>query len=450
MNPRLSDARATLHLAWPIMVTQLAQVGTGFVDATMAGHYSPLDLAAISVGGSIWVALMLTLIGLTLAVNPLVAHSYGAGNLDEIPEVVQQGLWQGLFFAACGIAIGWVLAPYLHLSGLEAESAEKATRFLRAVVWGLPALAIHRVLAGYSASLNQTRPMMLIALFGLALNVPVNWILIYGKFGFPELGGVGCGYATAICMWISTLMLAAWIRLAPCYQRTMPLRNWRKPVWATQRRLLRLGLPIGIVFLVEISAFSLVALLIARLGAIQVAAHQIALNFTSLVFMIPSGLGHALTVRVGQALGAGLPDKARQIGINGIAMGILYALFSAVLVGAFRQPITALYTQDANVRTLATQLLLYAAIFQLGDATQAIIAGILRGYKITQWPMAIFIGAFWVLGLPLGYILTFTYGHGAAGFWQSLLLALGTLSCLLYWLFRKESLRQLRHRPDQA
>ncbi len=443
MNPRLADARATLELAWPIMVTQLAQVGTGFVDATMAGHYSPLDLAAISVGGSIWIALMLTMIGFTLAVNPLVAHCVGAGELEEIPDIVQQGLWQYLVFAAGGIAIGWLVAPYFHLSGLEAVSAEKATDFLRAVVWGLPALAIHRVLAGYSASLNQTRPMMFIAIFGLALNVPVNWILIYGKLGFPELGGVGCGYATTICMWVSAMMLAAWIYWAPCYQRTMPLKNWRKINWARQRQLLNLGMPIGFVFLVEISAFSLVALLIARLGAIQVAAHQIALNFTSLVFMIPSGLSHALTVRVGQSLGAGLADKARQIGYNGIVMGILYAAFSAVLISLFRDPITTLYSESERVRIVASQLLLFAAIFQLGDATQVIIAGILRGYKITRWPLIIFIGSFWMLGLPLGYTLAFKFGHGAAGFWQSLLVALAALSCALYWLFRKESLRQL-------
>lgn len=443
MNPRLSDARATLALAWPIMVTQLAQVGTGFVDATMAGHYSALDLAAISVGGSVWIALMLTLIGFTLAVNPLVAHCVGADTLDEIPGIVQQGLWQNLFFAVCGIAIGWLVAPYFHLSGLEPESAEKAGSFLRAVVWGLPALAIHRVLAGYSASLNQTRPMMFIALFGLALNIPVNWILIYGKFGFPELGGVGCGYATAICMWISAIMLALWIRLTPCYRRTMPLANWRPWDWSRQKQLWHLGLPIGFVFLVEISAFSLVALLIARLGTVPVAAHQIALNFTSLVFMIPSGLSHALTVRVGQSLGAGRADLARKIGNNGIALGIVYALFSAALISGLRQPITALYSDDASVRAVAGQLLLYAAIFQLGDATQVIIAGILRGYKITQWPLLIFIGAFWILGLPLGYTLAFHHNQGAAGFWQSLLLALAALSSLLYWLYRRESLRQL-------
>lgn len=443
MTLRLNDARATLSLAWPIMVTQLAQVGTGFVDATMAGHYSHIDLAAISVGGSIWIALMVTLIGLTLAVNPLVAHSVGANDLDDIANVVQQGLWQGLFFAVLGMLIAWGISPYFKISGLDAESADKATRFLNAVVWGLPALAIHRVLAGYSSSLNRTRPMMFIALFGLALNIPVNWVLIYGKFGFPELGGVGCGYATAFCMWVSAIILAAWVRFAACYQATMPLKHWHRIDWARQCQLLRLGVPIGIIFLVEISAFSLIALLIAKLGVIQVAAHQIALNFTSLVFMIPSGLAHALTVRVGQALGAASPQRARQIGMDGFYMGILYAFFSAALISIFKLEITGFYTADVAVRALAAQLLLYAAIFQLGDSTQVVLAGALRGYKITKWPMAIYICAFWLLGLPLGYALSFNYGHGAAGFWQSLLLALAILSCALFWLFRKESQHML-------
>lgn len=426
------------------MVTQLAQVGTGFVDATMAGHYSSVDLAAISVGGSIWVALMVTLIGLVFAVNPLVSHCWGAGDLDEIPEIVRQGLWQGLFFAACGITVAWLAAPHLQLTGLDAEGADKATRFLRAAVWGLPALAIHRVLASYSASLNQTRPMMFIALFGLALNVPANWVLIYGKFGFPELGGVGCGYATAFCMWVSALLLAAWVRLRPCYRRTLPFRQWSWPNWSRQRQLLHLGLPIGMVYLVEISAFSLIALLLARLGTVQVAAHQIALNVTSLVFMIPSGLAHALTVRVGQAMGAAKPSLAREIGRDGIRMGLLYALFSATLIGLLREPISTLYTEDAAVIGLAGQLLLYAAIFQLGDATQVISAGILRGYKITRWPMLIYIASFWLVGLPLGYWLAFSGGQGTAGFWQSLLLTLAVLSGLLWWLFRRESLRRLQ------
>ena len=447
MTLRLADARATLNLAWPIMVTQLAQVGTGFVDASMAGHYSHIDLAAISVGGSIWIALMVTLIGLTLAVNPLVAHSVGANALDDIADTVQQGLSQGLFFAVLGMLIAWGISPYFKISGLDAESADKATRFLNAVVWGLPALAIHRVLAGYSSSLNRTRPMMFIALFGLVLNIPVNWILIYGKFGFPELGGVGCGYATAFCMWVSAIILVAWIRFAPSYRTTMPLKHWHSIDRAKQYQLLRLGVPIGIIFLVEISAFSLIALLIARLGVIQVAAHQIALNFTSLVFMIPSGLAHALTVRVGQALGAGSPQQARQIGMDGFYMGILYAIFSAALISIFKLQITGFYTTDIAVRALAAQLLLYAAIFQLGDCTQVVLAGALRGYKITKWPMAIYIGAFWLLGLPLGYTLAFQYSHGAAGFWQSLLLALAILSCALFWLFRKESHHMLGCRP---
>ena len=440
---RLADARATLNLAWPIMVTQLAQIGTSFVDATMAGHYSPVDLAAVSVGGSIWVALMVTLVGLTLALNPLVSHRYGAGDLASIPTVVQQALWQALAFSVAGIALAWLIAPFFSLTGLEAQAAEKATDFLRAVVWGLPALAIHRVLAGYSASLNHTRPMMYIALFGLALNVPANWVLIYGKLGFPELGGVGCGYATAFCLWISTALLAAWIRWSPAYASTRPRYRLQRPDQALQHQLFRLGLPIGVVFLVEVSAFGLVALLIAPFGAFQVAAHQIALNITGIAFMIPSALGHALTVRIGQALGRGDPGQARRTSLTGIYMGWGYALLSALLIGTLKQPITTLYTSDAGVQALAVQLLVYAAIFQLGDASQVIIASVLRGYKVTRWPMGIYVCAFWIAGLPLGYLLAHAYGQAAAGFWQSLLLALAIASALLYWLFERESRRLL-------
>ncbi len=442
--PPLADARTTLHLAWPIMVTQVAQIGSAFVDSTMAGHYSAVDLAAISIGGSIWVALMVTLLGLTLAINPLVAHRVGAQDLQAIPGIVQQGLWQGLAFALAGMGIAWLIAPFFSLSGLDAESADKATRFLRAVVWGLPALAFHRVLACYSASLNCTRPMMFIALFGLALNVPVNWVLIYGKFGFPELGGVGCGYATAFCMWVSAALLAVWIRWAPVYRKTQPLQNWQPPEPGLQRQLFKLGLPIGMLFLVEVSAFSMIALLIARLGNVQVAAHQIALNFTGIVFMIPSALGHAMTVRVGHALGAGNARQAQETGYTGIYMGLIYAIFSALLIGLGNEIITTLYTTDQAVRTLAAQLLFYAAIFQLGDATQTILAGILRGYKITQWPMLIYIGAFWLLGIPLGYALAFGYGKGANGFWQALVLALMIAAVLLYGLFVRENRRLLR------
>lgn len=441
---RFADTRITLQLAWPIMVTQLAQIGSAFVDSTMAGHYSASALAAISIGSSIWIALMVTLLGLTLATGPLVAHRVGAGEHHAIPGIVQQGLWQGLAFAFAGVALAWLVAPLFPLSGLEATSADKAARFLRAASWGLPALALHRVLACYSASLNCTRPMMFIALFGLALNIPVNWVLIYGKFGFPELGGVGCGYATAFCMWVSTGLLAAWIRWAPPYQPTQPLRHWQTPDLALQHQLFKLGLPIGMLFLVEVSAFSMVALLIARLGNVPVAAHQIALNFTGIVFMIPSALGHALTVRVGHALGAGLPGHARQIGYDGILIGLGYALFSALLIGLGNHAITALYTTDTAVRELAAELLFYAAVFQLGDASQTTLAGILRGYKITKWPMLVYIGAFWLFGIPLGYLLAFGYRQGAGGFWQALVLALALAALLLYGLFVRESRRQLR------
>lgn len=439
MRKRFVHTLQTLSLAWPIMVTQIAQVGTGFVDATMAGHYSSIDLAAISVGGSIWVTLMVTLIGLTVSTNSMISHLFGANDLARIPNVAQQAMRQALSFSLLGIVIAWLISPIFARAGLDPIAAAKASHYLRATVIGLPGLAIQLVLAGYSASLNRTRPMMFIALFALAINVPLNWILIYGKFGLPALGGVGCGYATAICIWASTLLLAAWIRWAPAYQSSQPLRGFFACDWAIQKQLLRLGLPIGVVFLVEVSAFSIIALLIAGLGTVPVAAHQIALNFSGLVFMIPLAVAHALTVRVGQALGAGNPQEARKIGISGLRIGLVIAVMSAVLIAYFAKGITGFYSSDDAVRKIAAQLLFFGAVFQLFDASQSILAGILRGYKVTTRPMLIYIGAFWLVGIPCGYYLAFHYGQGAAGFWQALLLALGIAAVLLYWLFAHTS-----------
>lgn len=436
------EIRATARLAWPIAITQIAQIGTGFLDAAMAGHASANDLAAVSVGSSVWVALMVTLTGTLLAVNPLVAHRVGAQDFKAIPGLVQQALVQGLLLALLCMGVGWALQPVFAHLGLEAEAARKGAGFLMVVLWGLPPLAAYRVLSGYCSSLNSTKPMMVIALFGLALNALLNWLLIYGHWGLPALGAVGCGWATAIGMWVSFALLWWWIRRRPEFAATQPFTRWQGLDGATQWQLLKLGVPIGLVFLVEVSAFGLVALLLARLGTVSVAAHQIALNMTGILFMIPVAIGHAMTVRVGQALGAQDAAQAYKIGKSGILMGLCYAACSGSLIWLLAWPITGLYSSDLPVRELAAQLVLIAALFQFFDATQAVIAGILRAYKITRGPMVIYVTAFWVCGIPLGYWLTFggfgLIGRGAQGYWQALVVALMIASGLLLWLFRRQ------------
>ncbi|GHD61603.1 MATE family efflux transporter [Jeongeupia chitinilytica] len=437
------EARATWTLAWPIMIGQLASTGTSFVDAVMAGHVSAGDLAAVSVGASIWVMLIVTLIGLNLAASPLVAHAVGAQRHAEVPPLVQQALYQGLCWALLAWLIALAASPIFPHLGLPSEVAAKAHDFLIAVSWGLVPFALFRVLYGYSASLGQTKPMMVISLIGLALNVPANWMLIYGHFGFPAMGGVGCGWATAFCMWVTLLMMVGWIRYAPVYRATYPFRRWQRIDWRRQRELFRLGAPMGVMFFVEVSAFGGIALLMARLGTTSVAAHQIALNVASLTFMIPSALGTALTVRVGHALGSGDVRRAREIGNAGLVLGLIVACGLATMIIVGRTQIASWYTTDAAVLALAGVLLLYAGLFQLADATQVVAAGILRGYKVTRQPMLVHLTAFWLVGIPLGYALAFgwhgRHGSGAAGYWQALVLALVCAASLLVWLYLKKS-----------
>ncbi|WP_353324662.1 MATE family efflux transporter [Chitiniphilus shinanonensis] len=439
-------------LSWPIMVGQLASTGTAFVDAVMAGHVSAGDLAAVSVGASIWVMMIVTLIGLTLAASPLIAHAVGGQRRAEIPGVAQQALYQGLVWGLIAWGVAWLAQPLLGHLGLEPLVEAKARGFVRAVTWALPGFALFRVLYGYSASLNATKPMMVIALSGLALNVPLNWVLIYGHFGMPALGAVGCGWATAMCTWFTLALMVVWIKISPVYRDTDPLKHWRGIDWGLQWQLLKLGLPVGAMFFVEVSAFSGVALLMARLGTVSVAAHQVALNMASLTFMIPSALGTAMTVRVGQALGAGDPAYARFVGWTGIRIGLAVASCTALLMIVGNHVVASWYTRDAAVLALAGSLLIFAGVFQLADATQVVAAGVLRGYKVTRQPMVVHVTAFWAIGLPLGYLLAFGgfgwAGWGARGYWLALVVALSFAAIALVLLFRRVS--RLRLAPNRA
>lgn len=449
---QLKDIRATWHLAWPIAIGQLASTGTAFVDAVMAGHVSPGDLAAVSVGSSIWVTMVVTMLGYLLATSPLVAQKVGAGDTGSIAALTQQALVQALVLAAlCWVATRCV-GPVFPLLGLEPAIAAKAARFLSAISLGLPAFACYRVLYNYSAALHQTRPMMVISVLCLLLNIPVNWILIYGHFGMPALGGEGCGWATAFCVWVNFILLALWIVRHPPYHDTHPFRVWQGWRPSMQHQLFRLGVPIGAMFLVEVSSFCLIALIISRLGATSVAAHQIALNFSSLTFMVPMAIGTALTVRVGHAVGAKDYRAARSIGRNGMQLGLCIALLTGCLMIGASTWIAGWYTDDASVLALAAQLIVLAGFFQFSDITQVVSAGVLRGYKITRAPMVIHMTAFWFVGIPVGYVLTFGlgrfHGMGVRGYWIALIVGLTLTAIALQILFRRASRRlQQEHHP---
>jgi MATE family multidrug resistance protein len=429
-----------------MLVGQLATVGMGVADVAMTGHVSADELAAVSLGASVWSIVLVTVMGVMMAINTVVAHEIGAGRNDQIPHSVRAALWKGLIVGLAGCLVANLCTLLFDHIGLDAHVADRASLFLHVISLGMPAFACYRALYGYTTSINETRPIMVIALGGLAFNVLVNWLLVFGNLGFPQMGAIGCAVATAIGMWLMLGAMVWWVRKADAYRVTYPFGKWEGPDWQEIGAMFRLGLPIGVTYFAEVSAFGAISLLVARFGVVQVSAHQIALNFVSLVFMVPLSFGIALLTRVGQALGEGNPERARFVGWVGVAMSVAFGVLSAAFIMLFRWEIARAYTSDAAVQAMCVQLLLFAALFQLSDSTQVAVASAIRGYKVTRGPMIIQLLAFWGVSLPVGCILGLAPGWfpwspaaplSATGFWMGLVLGLTVAAVLLTWAFQQ-------------
>ncbi|MBV1775944.1 MATE family efflux transporter [Burkholderiaceae bacterium DAT-1] len=439
------EMAALWQLAWPILVGQVALIGMGVADVAMSGHDSANALAAVSLGTSIWSIIIVTLMGLMMAINPSVAHHVGAGTLDQIPSLVRQSLWKAVFAGLIGVVC--TNAATLAFAGMriEADVRADAVHFVNIISTGLPAFTAYRVLYGYSAGLGHTRPMMVMSILALIWNVLVNYALIYGHFGLPAMGGLGCAVATSSSVWLMLIAMVVHVMRSPVYRETQPLTHFEGPHFHVIKGLTKIGLPIGITYFAEASAFSLVALLVADFGAREVAAHQIALNFSSLVFMVPMSLGIGLITRVGVSMGEGDPHEARYRAWAGVSLGLIWAVISASLIALFALPIASFYTADSQVAERAATLLILAAIFQLSDATQVTTSSAIRGYKVTRPPMIIHMTAFWAVCLPLGYVLGRSPAWApwapakpmaAEGFWIALVAGLTVAAIGLCFLLR--------------
>ena len=450
----LAEIRALLALATPIIIAQLAHTSMGFVDAVMAGRVSARDLAAVALGNSLWVPVFLLMNGTLLATTAKVAQRYGAGKQEEIGPLVRQALWLALAVGLGCATLLWNAEPLLHLMGVDAELSAMAMGYLRGIACGFPAVALYHVLRCCSDGIGHTRPSMFIGIGGLLLNIPLNYILIYGHLGFPAMGGVGCGWASGAVMWCMLLGMLWWVNHAPYYQPSRLFKHFEWPQWAVIRRLLGIGVPIGVAIFAESSIFSVIALLIGGLGATVVAGHQIALNFSSMIFMIPYSLAMAATVRVGQSLGRGTPRDARFSA--GVAMGtaLAYACLSATLVLLLREQIAAIYSPDPTVIAMAATLLVYSALFQFSDAVQVTAAGALRGYQDTRATMLITLFAYWGIGLPVGYALGLSdwlgQPSGPSGLWQGLVVGLTCAAVLLGIRLARSARRRIHAQSASA
>jgi len=439
-----AEIRRTLELATPVMIGLVASFGMNFVDTVMAGRLAEKDvsLAALATGGAVWSAMLMFTIGLLMALQPIVAQLDGAGRKREVGAAGRQAMWIAIVLGFPFFFLMTQGGGILRALGVEASIIPVADGYLDAISWGAPGMCLVFMLRFFSEGTGHTKPTMYIGLLGVLMNIPLNWVLMFGKFGMPALGAKGCGYATSIVIWFQVLLLLAYIRHHHHFRDYEFFARWD---WPQKERIveqLRIGLPIAITIFVEGSLFVGAAILIGRLGPIPTAGHLVAINFSAMVFMIPLGMSSAVTTRVGNAIGRGDPVAARYAGLIGLSIVLCIQAVSASVMIFFPAWVVSIYTSDPAIAAVAVTLLFYAAIFQFPDGFQICSAGALRGLKDTMMPMVYNIISYWLIGMSLGYYLTFNKGLGPSGMWMGMIAGLtaGAILMTTRFLFRSAAL----------
>lgn len=439
-----SQAKSLLRLGGPLIVNNLAVAGMQFADAVMAGRLGADSLAAVAVGASVWFLGFSFCLGLLMAISPIVARHFGAGNHELIGRYTRQGIYLGLALGVPLIAIAqFAVEPLLILIGIDPEFRDLTVGYVAAITFGAPGIFIFLALRFTTEGIGHTRPIMFASIFALTCNVFLNYVLMFGKFGAPAMGAVGCGAASAITMWIVALALATHIFLSTHYKPFeifSRVGSLRLPVL---KEIIGLGVPIAVTITAEAGLFSAVSILMGTRGTEITAAHQIAINFSATMFMVPLALSSATTVQVGQFIGAGNMHNARVSGALGIGFCAGFMSLSAIFLLVFRDAVVELYTEDVAVKGIAISLLLMAAIFQVADGVQIGAAGALRAYKDTRYAMAVNTFAYWVLAFPLAFVAAITFKAPPNYVWGGFVVGLGTAAVLLTWRYNRVSKSRL-------
>ncbi|EAS64381.1 MATE family efflux transporter [Photobacterium angustum] len=437
MHNYKKETAQLIKLAVPVLIASVAQTSMGFVDTVMAGSVSATDMAAVAVAASIWLPSILFGVGLLMALVPVVAQLSGSGKKERIPFEVQHGFYLAILISIPTMLILYNAGSLIHYMNVEPVLAEKTVGYLYAVLFAVPAFLFFQTLKSFSEGLSFTIPGMVIGFLGLLANIPLNWIFVYGKFGAPELGGIGCGVATAIVYWFMFFALLAYVLINKRLKSVGVFSTFYRPQLKALSRLFKLGFPVAASLFFEVSLFAVIALLISPLGPNKVASHQIAMNFSSLVYMLPMSIGAAVSIRVGHKMGQQDIDGARIASHCGLIVGTALAICTAIMTVIFREDIAELYTHNPEVIVLAGQLLLLAAIYQCSDAVQVVAAGALRGYKDMRAIFVCTFIAYWLIGLPSGYVLGLTNwivpAMGPQGFWIGFILGLSAAAVMLGW-----------------
>ncbi|WP_088283937.1 MATE family efflux transporter [Ideonella sp. A 288] len=447
------SVRRIVPLAWPVFVGQIAVLAFATVDTMLVARHSATDLAALAVGSAAYITVFIGLMGIVLAIGPIVGRLHGAHRHAEAGEQFHQGLWLALGLTLVGSGLLAFPAPFLSLSRASPEVADKVSGYLLALAFSLPGSLLFTVFRAFNTAVSRPKAVMVIQVAALALKVPLSFALVGGVplLGIPALGVVGCGIATLVAMWAQVLAGGVLLWRDPFYARfELGLPRLRPLHLGSLKALLGLGLPIGASVLVEVTGFAFMAIFIARLGETPVAGHQLAANLVSLLFMMPLGLSNATSTLVAQRIGAGDLADARRLCWHGwqFTVGLATALGAAVYLA--REPVLRLYTDNPAVIGAAMPLLAWVALFHAADAAQTLSAFVLRAWHIATVPLVIYAVALWGVGLGGGYAMAFggfeavpLAWRGAVGFWTAstvgLVCAAAGLTLFLAWVLRQQA-----------
>ncbi|VVE79511.1 MATE family efflux transporter [Pandoraea sputorum] len=437
------DIKRIAALAWPVLIGQLAVIAFGVMDTAMVGRASAFDLASLALGGSIYITVYVGLMGILVALSPIAAQLYGAGERIAIGEEVRQTFWLAVFLAVPGFLVLSHPQFILRLSEATPELEARATAYLHILAYGLPAAMLFRVYSSLSTAVAQPRIVMMIQVTGLALKVPLNLALIYGvdRLGIPALGSTGCAIATTAINWVSCGLGLLLMARHPKLREFGVFTKFCWPQWRAIRALLKLGVPMGLSYLIEVTAYSFMAIFIARLGDVTLAGHQIAANLGALMYMLPMSIGIATATLTAQAIGSRDYKAAQLVGRRGVELAGTLGLLVALLMCLGRPLVLAAYTSDPLVAAVTAPLLTIVAFYHIFDALQVNAVFVLRAWKVAVVPTVIYALSLWGVGLGGGYVLGFDVGglspawlHGATGFWaaNSASVAVAAIGLLMY------------------
>ncbi|WP_455662906.1 MATE family efflux transporter [Pradoshia sp.] len=410
----------------PILITQLGLFAISFFDTFMSGKFSPVDLAGVAIGASLWMPIYNGFSGILLAVTPIVAQLFGQrAKPVRIRQAVMQAVYLALIMSALLIIIGgFSLNLLLQFMNLEEEVKQIALQYLIALSFGIVPLFVYTVLRCFIDALGKTSVSMFITIVALPVNVIANYAFIYGKFGLPAYGGVGAGIASSITYWIIMLIAILITAKVDPFSQYGLLRGLPKPSLKEWGNTMKIGLPIGMAIFFESSIFAAVTLFMSSYDTITIASHQAAMNFASFLYMVPLSFSLALTILVGQEAGAHQFKRAREFSLIGILSAVGFSGISAIILLVFREHVAYLYTNEPEVALLTAKFLIFAIFFQLSDALQAPIQGALRGYKDVNVTFFMTLLSYWIIGLPVGYFLANYTSFGAFGYWIGLITGL--------------------------